>query len=133
MEAKIDGAGTTFFDITAIFSEHNNLMAAIDRFQNAVLGDEAATNTHIGEFVSEVYRQFRYEEQLMEMFRYPLTDIHTLEHNRIMGVVTSVMRLGRGRDFPVHQIAEKLRTICGVHAEHFDLVLVAYLKKKHAC
>ena len=133
MEARIDGVGTTFVDLTTIFPEQNNLIGAIDRFQSAILCDEAATNTHIGEFVSEVYRQFRYEEQLMETFRYPLTDIHTMEHNRIMGIVTSVMKSGRDHHFPISQIAEKLRVTCGVHAEHFDLVLAAYLKKKYAC
>jgi len=132
MEPGIDGAGTTFFDITTIFPEHNNLLGAIDRFQAVIICDEPATNTHIGEFVSEVYRQFQYEERLMEIFRYPLTDIHTLEHNRIMTTITAVMKSTRGSRFPVGQIAEKLRVICGVHAEHFDLVLAAYLKKKYA-
>jgi len=119
-------------DAGRVTAEHDGLLAAIDRFQEAVLGDEAAVNTHIGEFVAALYHRFQTEERLMETAAYPLTDIHTLEHNRILAAVTGAMRSGAGGHFPIHGVAETLRVICGVHAEHFDAVLTQYLRRKRA-
>lgn len=132
MRPTILGGDMGDHGVGPLASDHDGLLAAIDRFQGLVLGDEAAINTHIGQFVAEIYHRFQIEERLMEDAAYPLADIHTREHNRILAAVTAAMRSGAGGRFPITGVAESLRVVFGVHVEHFDAVLSQYLRKKRA-
>ncbi|MEI6986800.1 MAG: hypothetical protein WCK65_11790 [Rhodospirillaceae bacterium] len=108
-------------------------MATIDQLNNVIGCDESAANVRLGEFASSVYQHFQYEERIMEMAMYPLRDIHTNEHNRLMEAVVGATKSRINPRQPITRISENLRTIFGVHADFYDKVFVEYLKKKFSC
>ena len=133
MEEKIQRPDDAFIDIKNSSLEPGSLMVTLDRFQNAIASDESSASEHIGELVAAIYQQFQYEEYLMETSRYPLDDIHTMEHNRIMSTMIHSLTAINGCPDVFGRVIDRLRIMFRVHSENFDHVLYGYFKKKYSC
>jgi hemerythrin-like metal-binding protein len=132
MEIKDQETDHGFTDMVAPGHEHSDLMAAIDRFNADVTADAGSINYHFSELITTIYQLFQYEEYLMETSKYPLSDLHTSEHNRIVSTMIHAMT-GTGDHEPMAgQVAGKLRVIFRIHAENFDRALFEYFRKKHS-
>ncbi len=132
METEDQLPSTVFVDVGALGQEDSDLIAAIDRFQIDVIKDETLINSHTADLITTVYQLFQHEEYLMETSRYPLADIHTMEHNRLVSDMVHAVAKLDDHDLTAGQIADKLRKKFRFHADNFDKVLFEYLRKKHA-
>ena len=132
METEDQMAGKVFVDVGALGQEKSDLITAIDRFQIEAMKDDAPISAHTTELITTVYQLFQYEEYLMESARYPLADIHAIEHNRIISDLVHAATQLDDSDLTVSQVAEKLRRKLRFHADNFDKVVFEYLRKKNA-
>ncbi len=132
METEDQMAGKVFVDVGALGQEKSDLITAIDRFQIEAMKDDVPISAHTTELITTVYQLFQYEEYIMESARYPLADIHAIEHNRIISDLVNAATQLDDSDLTVSQVAEKLRRKLRFHADNFDKVVFEYLRKKNA-
>jgi hemerythrin len=132
METEDQGAAKGLVDIHAHGQEPDDLITAIDKFQSEVIGGGCSIDSPLRELITTVYQSFQYQEYLMETSKYPLNDIHTMEHNRIMSSMVHAMTRFEEGDLTMGQIIERLRVMFRVHAENFDVVLFDYFRKKYS-
>ncbi len=133
MEAKAQIAGQICLGIDDVGIDRNGLIAALEQFHGAILGSDATINEYASQLVATVYQQFQYEEYLMETAKYPLDDIHTMEHNRIVStIIHSITSVGDCQQSAI-AVVERLRVVFRVHAENFDKALFDYFKRKYSC
>ncbi len=133
VEAETQATGRTSHDIDDTNLDRNGLMSALEGFQVAVSSDANTVNDHIREFVATIYQQFQYEEYLMESSKYPLEDIHTMEHNRIISTIIYALTNIDNCCDSAAKIIERLRVVFRVHSENFDKAVFEYFKRKHSC
>ncbi len=130
METEDQRPGKVFVDVGPRGQEQSNLISALDAFQIETTKGGSSINDLTSELITAVYQLFQYEEYLMETSKYPLHDVHTKEHNRLIStMVHNLTRAGDNEEL-VGRIADRLHARFRVHVDNFDKVLFEYLRKK---
>jgi hemerythrin len=116
-----------------IDDQHAVLIAHIDRLEQALTaGQDAAILTPI---VREVAEQARYhcpvEERLMESHRYPLRDLHAMEHQKFFERLGEIDRtIAEGHTTAAAQTLNRLRGWLDRHMVEWDAKLADFLNSR---